>query len=212
MLSADQIAAYAYAAGVTKVGQLTTAVAVAFAESGGDERAHNTKPPDDSYGLWQINMYGALGPERRKKWGLLANSNLYSPAVNAKAMADLSGNGNDWSKWTTFYSGAYEKHIDKSRKAAEKVVKSHGGDVTITESVVGTVTDAVPGAEIAKTFADGYNKIGAWIADENNWIRLAKGAVGIALLIGGLVTFAKPLVENVAASTAGGVVKKVIKG
>jgi hypothetical protein len=41
------------------------AVAIALAESGGNPAAHNPVPPDDSWGLWQINMRGHLGPVRR---------------------------------------------------------------------------------------------------------------------------------------------------
>ena len=33
---------------------LITMVAIARAESAWDPKAHNDRPPDDSYGLWQI--------------------------------------------------------------------------------------------------------------------------------------------------------------
>ncbi len=43
------------------------AAAIALAESGGNSDAHNGNAAtgDDSYGLWQINMIGAMGPARR---------------------------------------------------------------------------------------------------------------------------------------------------
>ena len=43
------------------------ATAIALAESGGDPSAHNDNPKtgDDSFGLWQINMFKELGPARR---------------------------------------------------------------------------------------------------------------------------------------------------
>lgn len=63
-LSPAEIAQHAYDAGF-RGDALTTAVAVAMAESSGDPRAHNDTYQDNSYGLWQINMLGDPGPARR---------------------------------------------------------------------------------------------------------------------------------------------------
>ncbi|HUQ59133.1 transglycosylase SLT domain-containing protein [Lentzea sp.] len=116
-LSPEQIARHARAAGFDGQG-LTIAVAVALAESGGDPRAHNSKPPDDSYGLWQINMLGAMGPERRGRYGLDSNRELFDPRVNAKVANSLSGDGKSWTPWSTYTSGAYRKYLDVARRAA----------------------------------------------------------------------------------------------
>lgn len=64
-------------------------VAIALKESSGNSDAHNTVAPDDSYGLWQINMYGQLGPARIAAWGLAAASDLFDPDVNARAAFSL---------------------------------------------------------------------------------------------------------------------------
>ncbi|MBY8852241.1 transglycosylase SLT domain-containing protein, partial [Saccharothrix sp. MB29] len=94
-LSPERKARHAHDAGFR--GQdLTIAVAVALAESGGDPRAHNSTPPDDSYGLWQVNMLGSLGPARRREFGLDSDSDLFSPAENARAANRISGDGRDW--------------------------------------------------------------------------------------------------------------------
>ncbi|SES27929.1 Excreted virulence factor EspC, type VII ESX diderm [Lentzea xinjiangensis] len=116
-LSPEQIAQHARAAGFHGQG-LTIAVAVALAESNGDPRAHNNKPPDDSYGLWQINMLGAMGPERRRQYGLDSNRELFDPRVNAEVANSLSGDGRSWTPWTTYTSGAYRKYLDVARRAA----------------------------------------------------------------------------------------------
>ncbi len=102
----------------SKARGLTIAIAVALAESGGDTRAHNNKPPDDSYGLWQINMLGAMGPERRGRYGLDSNRELFAPSVNAKVANSLSDDGKSWTPWATYTSGAYRKHLDIARRAA----------------------------------------------------------------------------------------------
>jgi hypothetical protein len=75
----------------------TTAVqmaAIAMKESGGNPGAYNGTPPDDSYGLWQINMYGNLGPSRMSQFGLTDKSQLFDPATNARAAYQIWG-GND---------------------------------------------------------------------------------------------------------------------
>jgi hypothetical protein len=132
-LSPEQIAQAAHDAGF-RGHDLTTAVAVALAESGGDPRAHNPVPPDNSYGLWQINMIGALGPDRRHQFHLDANKELYDPETNAEAAFAISGKGNSFQPWTTFTSGAYKSHLDEARKGVkalrdndDKDTGKHGG-------------------------------------------------------------------------------------
>ena len=85
--------------------------AIGMAESGGNPRAHNPVPPDNSYGLWQINMLGAMGPERRKAFGLSSNEQLYNPTVNAKAALSISGGGTNFKPWSTYTNGAYKKYM-----------------------------------------------------------------------------------------------------
>lgn len=68
--------------------------AIAMKESGGNPNAYNGTPPDDSYGLWQINMYGYLGPARMAEYGLSDKSQLFDPETNAAAAYSIWG-GND---------------------------------------------------------------------------------------------------------------------
>lgn len=125
-LTPEQIARHAYDAGFR--GQaLTTAVAVALAESAGDTHAHNAVPPDDSYGLWQVNMLGALGPERRRDFHLTSDAELFDPAVNARAAWSISGRGSSFHPWSTYTNGAYRGHLTEARAAA-RAVSGSGGD------------------------------------------------------------------------------------
>ncbi|MGH3761103.1 transglycosylase SLT domain-containing protein [Actinophytocola sp.] len=126
-LSPEQIAQAAHDAGF-RGDDLTTAVAIALAESSGDPRAHNPVPPDDSYGLWQINMIGALGPDRRDQFDLDADKELFDPETNAKAAFAISGDGNSFQPWTTFTSGAYEEHLDEARKGVRAMRSDDRGD------------------------------------------------------------------------------------
>lgn len=124
-LNANQIAQHAYRAGF-RGEALTTAVAVALAESGGNAHAHNGRPPDDSYGLWQVNMLGGMGPERRHQFRLRSDDQLFDPDTNAKAAYAISSHGRSFGPWSTYTDGAYRKHLAEARKAAHKASASHG--------------------------------------------------------------------------------------
>lgn len=109
-LSISEIRQHAANAGFTG-DDLDIAVAVALAESGGDPKKHNPKPPDNSYGLWQINMLGDMGPERRKRFGLTSNDQLFDPATNARAAYSIFKT-QGWEKgWTTYKSGKYKSFM-----------------------------------------------------------------------------------------------------
>ena len=102
-LSRQQIRDLAQQAGFPD-NQLDMAVEVAMKESGGNPRAHNgnANTGDNSYGLWQINMIGAMGPARRKDLGLQSNEQLFDPAVNARAAKRVYDQaGKTWKPWST---------------------------------------------------------------------------------------------------------------
>jgi hypothetical protein len=131
-LNARQIYALARNAGLSPA-QAITATAVALAESGGRIQAHNATPPDDSYGLWQINMLGDLGPARRASLGLKANTDLLDPYVNAKAMAQISGGGANWGAWTTYTRGTYRQFL-ASAASASTVLETAGTNLVTGKS------------------------------------------------------------------------------
>jgi hypothetical protein len=170
------------------------AAAVAMAESSGNPNAHNAVPPDDSYGLWQINMLGRMGPERRRQFKLSANSDLYNPAANARAMKSISSNGGNFSPWSTYTNGAYRKFLDNA------VTDDLGYLDSIaqwTKNLLGQGKDAVssvPGAAEAAAVATGVNTLGSvvgksavWVSNSENWLRVAYVGGGAAIVIAGLV-------------------------
>lgn len=76
--------------------------AIAKYESGGRSGAFRDRPDtgDLSYGLWQINMLGSLGPNRLKQFGISSNEQLFDPVTNAQAaLATLRSSG--WGSWST---------------------------------------------------------------------------------------------------------------
>jgi len=80
---------------------LKTAWAVAMRESNGRPIAHNdnVRTGDNSYGIFQINMIGGLGVDRRNKYDLAANTDLFNPVTNAKIAFHMTKGGVDWSSW-----------------------------------------------------------------------------------------------------------------
>ena len=80
---------------------LVQAWAVAMKESTGRPRSHNknSNTGDNSYGLFQINMIGSLGPARLEKYGLESNKDLFDPVRNAKIAYQMSNGGKNWSAW-----------------------------------------------------------------------------------------------------------------
>ena len=80
---------------------LKLAWAIVMRESRGHPLSHNisSSSGDNSYGLFQINMIGTLGPDRREKFGIKSNSELLDPVTNAKAAFYMSARGTNFGSW-----------------------------------------------------------------------------------------------------------------
>jgi len=80
---------------------LVVAWAVAKKESNGRPLAFNGnhKTGDSSYGMFQINMIDTLGPDRRTKFDLESNAELFNPVKNAEIVFYMTNGGEDWSSW-----------------------------------------------------------------------------------------------------------------
>lgn len=117
-LSPQQIASVLRSAGFADQ-EIPEMTAIALAESGGRPNAHNPNAAtgDNSYGLWQINMLGGMGPERLREFGISSNEQLFDPLTNARAakrIRDSQGFG----AWSVYKSGAYRQYLDQARSAA----------------------------------------------------------------------------------------------
>lgn len=128
VLAWETIAGLAYEVGL-RGEQAAIAVAITQPESGRDFAKHNddVSTGDDSWGGWQINMLGGLGPDRRARYGLAANTDLLNPVTNAKVMYGESGGGADFSPWTTFNHGKHTPFLEEAR-AAVRAVEARGGN------------------------------------------------------------------------------------
>jgi hypothetical protein len=106
------------------------AAAISMAESSGNPGAYNpdASTGDKSYGLWQINMLGGMGPERRKEFNIGRNEELWNPTTNAMAARKIYLQ-QGWGAWsvTRPYQGrpaAYLQYLPEARKALQTVLKS----------------------------------------------------------------------------------------
>jgi hypothetical protein len=80
---------------------LRIAFGIVMKESTGRPYAHNqnSNTGDNSYGLFQINMIGSLGPARREQFGLASNEDLFNPLTNAAIAYSMSEGGTNWGPW-----------------------------------------------------------------------------------------------------------------
>jgi hypothetical protein len=94
---------------------LRSACAIAKAESNGRPLAFNgnLKTGDSSYGMFQINMIGELGPDRREKFDLSSNAELFNPVTNAQVALHMTKSGTDWSSWSSLNGKRYQEWYNK---------------------------------------------------------------------------------------------------
>ena len=94
---------------------LQEAWAVSKKESHGNPLSHNgnRKTGDNSYGLFQVNMLGSMGNDRREQFGLASNAELLNPVVNAQVAYHMSKGGKDWSAWKGTHTAIVKAWIEK---------------------------------------------------------------------------------------------------
>jgi hypothetical protein len=92
---------------------LKTAWAIAKRESNGRPKAYNGNRAtgDSSYGIFQINMLGNLGVDRKEKFDLTSNALLFDPVKNAEITYYMTDGGQDWSSWKGLTPRAQEFYL-----------------------------------------------------------------------------------------------------
>ena len=100
---------------------LKEAWAISKKESNGRPLAFNgnTLTGDNSYGIFQINMINTLGEDRRTKFDLDHNADLFNPVKNAQIAMHMSNGGSDWTSWhigKDAYTSTSGKHYAKFKE------------------------------------------------------------------------------------------------
>lgn len=160
-----------------------TATAIALAESGGDTGAYNDNPAtgDLSYGLWQVNMIGALGTKRRAEFGISSNGDLFNPQTNAKAAKSIFDQVG-FSAWSTYKNGAYRAFLIIATQAA-----AHPENGLGIGGKVGTVTDPAPDVLLP------LKQLFTWLSQQLGpfFLRIAGFVGGAGLIIFGVILYVK---------------------
>lgn len=110
--------------------------AIGAAESSGNTRAFNGQGRDKSYGLWQINMLGDMGPARRAQFGIQNDEELFDPKINAKAAYTLYKQRGNFDDWSAYKNGSYLKYMGTAQKTLQE------GDVLPNGQLVTSPTKA----------------------------------------------------------------------
>lgn len=160
-LSAAQIAEYAYQAGF-RDSDVTIAVAVALAESGGRTDATNRNSNGSiDRGLMQINSVHDEMP-----------GNRFDPLTNMRLAFAIKTRRGSWKDWATFNSGRYALYMPVAKAATANL--GNGGTTTPPSAV--NVDDG----------GDGLGGFVDFITDSHTWLRLAMLSAGFSLLILGI--------------------------
>lgn len=101
--------------------ELKEAWAIAKKESNGRPLAFNGNKltGDNSYGIFQINMINSLGEDRREKFDLDHNADLFNPVTNVEIAFHMSNGGENWSAWhigKDAYTSTSGKHFAKFKE------------------------------------------------------------------------------------------------
>lgn len=113
--------------------------ALAMRESTGRPTAHRVvaATADNSYGLFQINMRGYLGVDRRKVYGLSSDSQLLDPVVNATVTWKMSKKGTDFGPWGI---GPNAYRTNRGIDTISSHFGSYPGYPALTTGKIGTIT------------------------------------------------------------------------
>jgi hypothetical protein len=170
---------------------LTVAVAIALAESGGNENASHKNPNGTTdMGAWQINSSHTT---------LLAGHNPYNLQQNANmAYALYKGRGGNFQDWTTAHTidgkpPAYLAHIGQATGQGTQYNVAHQSEV-LGSPVLGSLdsagSDALSGAASALNPISGidsfFSAIGG-ITTAAFWKRVGIGFLAFLLLLIGLI-------------------------
>lgn len=217
--SPAEIRRFAYDAGF-RGRDLDIAVAIALAESGGNNVAYNpetaagTAQGSGSRGLWQI--YGTAHPQYN-------NDQAYDPAVNARAAFQVYREaGNRFTPWSTFNNGSYANILKSVTGGIMATTVSNAtrraGQAAVTLATATGKTGASVASALmppqAITALENLNKIGTFFGDKEKKLNLAANLFfisggGILFIVGVILLFW--VGREQIAGAAGKVIKSVVE-
>ena len=192
-----EIAAEAYKQGFTTPQANSTMTAITLAESSGNPSAINSgyllpngARSEYSVGLAQVNTLAH--PQ-------YSVNELLNPSSNLAAAYQISSGGTNFSAWSTFLNGAYQKYLGVAQAASNSVISGNPQVTTATNSnfitkmgSTGLQTIEMPfqflnnllGGAASKTTKDVANGLLAVVESLLNtipWIPILEGLFGVLL-------------------------------
>ncbi len=203
-LTQGQIKAIAISAGMK---QPDLMAAIAMAESSGETTVVNSI---GCVGLWQIHpIHRQAHPTWTRAW----LQNPVNNAIAAKAVYASQG----LQAWEAYTNGAYKKYASGVVPAVD-IPGPAGGFAEGDPDYQGETSPDYAGeikrlADSVGTVAEGIGKGAVWISNPRNWVRVAYGLAGGALVVGGLllVVGKQPGVASAISATKRVVSKGVVK-
>ncbi len=159
--------------------QASIMAAIAMGESSGrpDAWNGNAGTGDNSYGLWQINMLGGMGPERRRLFGIQSDNQLLDPMVNARAafkIYQMQGFG----AWSVYTNGSFRQWLTRAQSTRAAAPSGGGGGGGYGGGGMGYLANTARSAnEIAGGLGGGYS-VAFFRSDPELWGLLQRAAAG----------------------------------
>lgn len=186
--TAEQIAELLRQAGFPE-SAIPTMVRIAQLESSNNSDAinDNSSTGDLSYGLFQINMLGKMGPERRKWFGIKSNEELLDPATNAEAAYKLwsskeksKGKNQGFTHWTTYNKQIAGTEASTPSRTRPFAVKGKGRIIGSLDNLFDTESDNTVDLSFIQTLANlaGLDYLVAGLTDGTVTPAQAETAIG----------------------------------
>lgn len=170
VLSMEELVGIAKGAGFS-TDQAVVMAAIAKAQSSGN--LYNNTPPVN-FGVWGINMGGAVGEDRKKDLKLTANEELFNPVTSAKAAFYLfkQSNGN-YAAFESYSDNSWRKFYAEAQavKNAQPITQWKG---TVDTSPKPVPTPKPPEQSEGGGILDSLTDVGLWFGS------FAPGAAGQA--------------------------------
>ncbi len=149
-------------------GKAPLMVAIALAESGGDNNAENYC----CVGLWQVNVLAHTQYTRAE---------MRDPIKNLQAACNIYGK-QGLSAWESYTNGAYKKHTDE----VNKILKNAGVNEQVSEVGIfpeSTVKSAEKAVSGALSWTKQLGEILGFLTSASGWVRIGKVLLGFILVI-----------------------------
>lgn len=157
-------------------GSQPTAIAIIQAESGGNSAARNVNTDGSiDRGLWQIN--NKAHPE-------VSDACAFNPECSTLAALRISNQGKNFTPWTTFVSGAYQKFL----QAGGSTVPAPNADSGFLGTGIGSPSGLPNPLSSISDISSALSAFFNFLTDIQTWIRIGKALGGAVLLIMGLRT------------------------